>query len=262
MSSSGTVCGSSPRGRRPEERLGDTEQDLDRDQLPDRHRAGEDQHGEEPVKPEPDQVGDDHQAVAGKPVSPDPADHQEGHQGDRVRGEDDPEVGGASGQVDHEQGDRHGDDGVAEPARRLGQPEEAEVAVAQDAQRSSKSCHCADSLKQPAPIAAADNLRRCCSARSSMRTSPAPPTWSATRVRGSRRSSTRSGTSIPTCGSAACTECGSSTCSRPTTTPTTSPATGAWPGPPAPSIHVHELAAAEYPHEAVRRRLDACSWAR
>ena len=97
---------------------------------------------------------------------------------------------------------------------------------------------------------------RCCSDRSSTRTSAAPPTWSATSARASPRSSTRSGTSSPTCTSPACTGFESSTCSRPTTTPTTSRATagsparrGDDPHPPARRRRV--------PARGLRRRLGA-----
>ena len=51
---------------------------------------------------------------------------------DRVGGQDEAEVGRLAGQVDDEQRQRDGDDPVAEHAREAGQPEQPEVAVAED----------------------------------------------------------------------------------------------------------------------------------
>ena len=89
----------------------------------------------------------------------------------------------------------------------------------------------------------------CCSARSSTRTWDVPRIWSETPRPASPRSSTRSGTSSPTCGSRAFTGCESLTWSRPTTTPTTCPATAGSPGRLERRSTSASWPTAEYPHE-------------
>ena len=74
---------------RPEERLGGAEQRLDHDDVPDLDGAGEDQHREQRVQREADQVGDDHHAVARQPVGPHAADQQERDERQRRRREHD-----------------------------------------------------------------------------------------------------------------------------------------------------------------------------
>ncbi len=91
--------------------------------------AGDDQRRQRGVEDEADQVGRDHQPVPGQPVRPDPADQHEADERNRMGGEDEAEVGRLAGQVDHEQGQRDGDDPVAEHARQPGQPEQSEVAM-------------------------------------------------------------------------------------------------------------------------------------
>ena len=103
--------------------------------------------------------------------------------------------------------------------------------------------------RRNAGIPSVDWSWQCSSGRSSTRTSAAPPIWSATRQPASPRSSTPSGTSRPTSTSHACTGCGSSTCSRPTTTPTTSPATAVWRGRPGRRSTSTSWPSAEYEHE-------------
>jgi hypothetical protein len=86
------------------------------------------------VQHEAHEVGHDGDEVARQPIREDAADEQEGDQRQAVRGQDEAEVGRAARQVDDEQRERDRDDAIADDARRVGEPQQAKVAVAQDAQ--------------------------------------------------------------------------------------------------------------------------------
>ena len=117
-----------------EERLGGAEQRLDHDELPDPELAGDDQGGEQRVQGEAREVGHDHHAMARQAVGPHAADQHEADQRQGVRSQHQAEVGRAAGQIDHEQGEGDGHDAVADHARRLGEPQEAEIAVPENSQ--------------------------------------------------------------------------------------------------------------------------------
>ena len=116
------------------ERLGCAEQHADRHEVPDADLAGHDQQSEQRVQREPREVGHDHEQVARQAVGDDAADKQEADHRQAVRGEDEAKIGRACSQVDHEQGERDPHDVVAQRARRVGEPQQAKVAVAKDAQ--------------------------------------------------------------------------------------------------------------------------------
>ena len=134
ISASGTVCGSSPFAAGRKNASARAEQRLDRDQLPDLDGAREDQRGQQRVQREAHEIGHDHHAVARQPVGPHAAEQQECDQRQARRREHEPEIGRAARQFDHEQRQRDDHDAVADHARRLRQPEVAEVAMAQHAQ--------------------------------------------------------------------------------------------------------------------------------
>ena len=70
-----------------EERLRRPERRLDHHQLPDLHRAAEDQRGQQRVQPGADQVGDNHDPVALQTVGPHAPEQQQQHERQRLRGE-------------------------------------------------------------------------------------------------------------------------------------------------------------------------------
>ena len=109
--------------------------------MPDAHLAGDDQHREQRVQREAHEVGRDDDAMARQAVGEDAADEQEADQRQAVGGEDEAEVGRAAGQLDDEQRERDRDDAIADDARRVGEPQQAKVAVAQDAQQVSGGDH-------------------------------------------------------------------------------------------------------------------------
>jgi hypothetical protein len=144
---------------RAEEGLRAAEQHLDDDELPDRHRVGEDQHREQPVKREADEVGDDHQAVPRQPICPHPSEQQEGHERQALRREHESEIGGAPGSRDHEQRECDQHDVVPDDARGLRDPQVAEVAVAEHPPYLAETPHRPASLTQSRPRGGAQALR-------------------------------------------------------------------------------------------------------
>jgi hypothetical protein len=102
------------------------------------------------VQREAHDVGRDHHAMAREPVRPHAADEQEHHERQGLRGEHESEVGGTAGPADHEQGERHQDDVVADHARRLREPQKAEVAVSQHATDLAEAFHAASLTRRPA----------------------------------------------------------------------------------------------------------------
>ena len=87
------------------------------------------------------EVGHDDDEVARHPVGEHAAEQQEADQRHAVGREHDAEVGRAPGQVDDEQRERDRDDAIADDARRVGEPQQAKVAVAQNAQELAQAGH-------------------------------------------------------------------------------------------------------------------------
>ena len=119
---------------RLEERLGGAEQRLDHDELPDRDRAGEDQHRDEGVQDRADRVRGDHDPVARQSIGPHPAEQEQADERQRLRAEHEPEVRGRARPLRDEDRDRHDDDPVADVAGGLTEEQVSEVGVAQDAE--------------------------------------------------------------------------------------------------------------------------------
>ena len=90
---------------------------------------------------EPGEVGDNHHALAREAVGPDATDQEETNERQRLGGEHKAEICRTSGAVDHEQRHRNGDDAIAEDARRLREPQPAEVAVPEHPHELTKVCH-------------------------------------------------------------------------------------------------------------------------
>ena len=120
-----------PRERGPEERLRGAEHGLDDHDVPDLDGAGEDQRRQQRVHRRADQIRGQHHAVARQPVRPHAAEQQAADERDRVRGEDEPDVGRRPdlGHVQRQRDEHHP---VAERARALSEPEQAELPLSQD----------------------------------------------------------------------------------------------------------------------------------
>ena len=123
------------------ERLGRSEEDADDHEVPDADLAGDDQQRQQRVQRKAREVGRDDEPVARQAVGDDAADEQEADERQAVGRQHEAEVGRAARQVDDEQRERDADDVVAERARRVGEPQQAKVAVAKDSQQVTQGGH-------------------------------------------------------------------------------------------------------------------------
>jgi hypothetical protein len=111
------------------------------------------------VQREAHEVGRHDDPVARQPVGEHAADEQEGHERQAVGGEHGTEIRGAAGEIDDEERERDDDDRVADAARSLPEPQQAKVAVAQDAQEPAQTAH-RWGRQRPGSIRTAAALRR------------------------------------------------------------------------------------------------------
>ena len=101
------------------------------------------------------QVGDDHHPLAPQAVGPDAADQREQHHGQREGGQHDADVGARVVQVENAEGERHGEQAVAQQRHGLTDEQVAEVAQSQHVEAGGQS-HEGSLSRAAARAAAAD----------------------------------------------------------------------------------------------------------
>jgi hypothetical protein len=122
------------RERRLEERLADPVDHDQCDHMPELGGLRERQRGDGADRYEPQQVGDDQQPAALEAVAEHAGDQQRRDHRQRPRESDESECGRLVCNVEHEPCDRNQVDAVADERDRLAEPEQPEVAVAQNPQ--------------------------------------------------------------------------------------------------------------------------------
>ena len=104
--------------------------ELQRDELPDLRVAADEQQPEQALAEEADDVRRDHDVLPREPVGPHAAREEEEHLPEDPREEDEPEIGGRTGQVEHRERDRDRHEEVAEGRDETGDEDAPEVPVA------------------------------------------------------------------------------------------------------------------------------------
>jgi hypothetical protein len=115
--------------------------------VPDAHGPGGDEQRQRGVQHAPGDIAGDHQLLARQPVGDHPAQQHERDQRQRVRPENHAHVARVAGQPRHVQADRHQDQRIADDAGGLAQPQQAELARAQDGEHDSTLASVASRLR-------------------------------------------------------------------------------------------------------------------
>jgi hypothetical protein len=131
MSSSGDRLRNQAGVCRAEESFGRAVKQSDDDRLPDAHRAGRDEQGQDAMQYCSAQVGQNNHRLARESIGHHATDEDEGHQRGCVGGKNVRDVGGTVSQPGDEQPDGDDDERVAHYAHRLAHPEQPEITRAQ-----------------------------------------------------------------------------------------------------------------------------------